>query len=131
MPKGKRPLSPHLQVYRPQITSILSITHRLTGVALAGGALLLAQWVLAASYGEEAFALAQSLLGSWFGQLILLGLTFALFYHLANGLRHLAWDAGWGYEMDKLTTSGWTVVAFSVAMTGLTFIGAYAAAGVF
>ena len=129
MASDNRPLSPHLQVYRPQITSILSIIHRLTGVALAAGALLFACWILAATYGEDAFVIAQRMLGSWFGQLVLLGFTFALFYHLGNGIRHLAWDAGWGFEMDKLRVSGWIVVLFSLLMTCVTFIAAYTAAG--
>ena len=129
MASENRPLSPHLQIYRPQITSILSIIHRLTGVALTAGALLFACWILAANYGEDAFALAQKMLGSWFGQLALLGFTFAFFYHLGNGIRHLAWDAGWGFEMDKLRLSGWVVVLFSLLMTGVTFIAAYAATG--
>ena len=98
-------------------------------MALSAGALLFACWILAANYGEDAFALAQKMLGSWFGQLVLLGFTFALFYHLGNGIRHLAWDAGWGFEMDKLRRSGWVVVLFSLLMTGVTFIAAYAATG--
>jgi len=129
MANTNRPLSPHLQVYRPQITSILSILHRLTGIALTGGAVLFSYWIMAATYGPEAFGHAQALLGSWIGQLILWGMTFSLFYHLANGIRHLAWDVGWGYELDKLRTSGWLTVVFAVAMTALTLVVAYSAAG--
>lgn len=125
MASGNRPLSPHLQIYRPQITSILSIVHRMTGVGLVAGALLFTYWVSSATYGPEAFARAQALLGSWFGRLVLLGLTGSLFYHLANGIRHLAWDAGWGYEMPKLKASGWAVVIISGAMTVLTFLAGY------
>lgn len=124
-----RPLSPHLQVYRPQITSILSILHRLTGVGLVAGALLFSYWISAATYGPVYFDQAQAILGSWFGRLVLLGMTFALFYHLANGIRHLAWDIGWGYEMPKLKASGLLVFLFSGAMTILTFLAAYYAAG--
>ena len=99
MASRNRPLSPHLQVYKPQLTSVLSITHRISGVALAFGAFLLANWVISATYGADAFALAQGLLGSWFGRLILFGMTLALFFHLGNGIRHLAWDIGKGFEV--------------------------------
>ncbi|MDD9876645.1 MAG: succinate dehydrogenase, cytochrome b556 subunit [Magnetovibrio sp.] len=129
MANTNRPLSPHLQVYRPQITSILSITHRITGVALTGGAVLFSYWIMAATYGPEAFARAQAVFGSWFGQLVLWGMVFSLFFHLGNGIRHLGWDIGWGYELDKLRTSGWLTVVFAVAMTVLTLVVAYAAAG--
>ena len=129
MANPNRPLSPHLQGYRPQITSILSITHRATGISLAGGALLFTYWIMAATYGPDAFATAQAVLGSWFGQLVLWAMTFSLFYHLGNGIRHLAWDAGWGFELDTVRMSGWLTVIFAVAMTVLTLIVAYSAAG--
>jgi len=130
MASGKRPLSPHLQVYRPQITSLLSIVHRLTGVALVGGALIFTYWISSATYGPEVFKLAQSILGSWVGRLVLLGMTFSLYYHLANGIRHMAWDVGWGYELPRLKITGWLVVLFAGGMTVLTFVAAYAVAGV-
>jgi len=126
MTTRNRPLSPHLQIYKPQITSILSITHRITGVALCGGAVLLTYWLMAATYGPEAFAQAQAILGSWFGRLVLFGVVFSLWYHLANGIRHLAWDAGWGFELEKLRASGIAVIAFSVILTVATFCLAYA-----
>jgi len=129
MSNANRPLSPHLQVYRPQITSILSISHRITGVILAGGCLLFAYWFIAATYGAEAFGHAQALFGSWFGQLALWGMTFCLYYHMANGVRHLLWDIGWGYEMDKVRVSGWLVLIFSAGMTALTLVIAYSVAG--
>ncbi len=131
MASGNRPLSPHLQVYRPQLTSILSILHRITGVGLWAGALLMTYWLSSATYGPEAFDRAQSILGSWFGRLVLLGLSVALYYHLANGIRHLAWDIGWGYEMDKLNITGWAVVVFTFVMTILTFLAGYWMAGAF
>jgi len=127
--KKNRPLSPHLQVYRPQITSVLSILHRITGVALAAGALLLTYWISAAGYGPETFERAQAFVGSWFGRLLLLGFTFSLFYHFANGIRHLAWDAGWGFELPTLRLSGWIVVIFSIVATAATFIAGYAMRG--
>jgi succinate dehydrogenase / fumarate reductase cytochrome b subunit len=129
MPSVDRPLSPHLQVYRPQITSVLSILHRITGVALTFATLLLTWWLVAAAYGPEPFAGAQAFLGSWFGQLILWGFTFAVFYHLANGVRHLLWDFGWGFEISQVRTTGIVVVAFAAAATVITLIAAYAAGG--
>lgn len=129
MGNTNRPLSPHLQVYRPQITSMLSIMHRATGVALAAGTLLFTYWLLSATYGPEKFASAQSLLGSWLGQIVLWGFTFSIFYHLANGLRHLAWDAGWGFALERVRLTGWLVMLFAAAMTVLTLVVAYSAAG--
>jgi len=114
---ASRPLSPHLQIYRPQITSVLSISHRATGLALSVGTLLLVWWLVALARGPEAFASAQSFVGSWFGRLLLLGWTFSLFFHLANGIRHLCWDAGYGFEIKTATISGWVVVAVSAALT--------------
>ena len=131
MASGDRPLSPHLQVYRPQITSILSILHRITGVGLWAGALLMTYWIASATYGPETFAQAQSILGSWFGRLVLLGLTVAMFYHLGHGIRHMAWDIGWGYEMKMLTLTGWALLVFTLVMTLLTFLAGYWVAGAF
>lgn len=112
-----RPLSPHLQVYRPQLTSMLSITHRATGVALSVGAILLVVWLAAAAAGPHRYAQVNAFLGSWFGMLLLIGWTWALFFHLCNGIRHLAWDVGWGFELPQLYASGWAVLVGSVAMT--------------
>ena len=116
---AQRPLSPHLQIYRRQITSVLSISHRATGVALSAGALLLVWWLVALASGPAAFATAQGFIGSWLGRLLLLGWTFSLFFHLANGIRHLFWDAGYGYELKTTYASGWTVVVASVVLTVL------------
>jgi succinate dehydrogenase / fumarate reductase cytochrome b subunit len=120
-----RPLSPHLQVYRPQITSVLSILHRMTGIALTVGTLLLAYWLIAAASGPEAFAAAQSFIGSWIGVILMLGWSFSLFYHLGNGIRHLAWDAGWGFELETATMTGWIVVGASAGLTLLSWILAF------
>ncbi len=125
MKSQQRPLSPHLQIYRPQITSVLSITHRMTGVALWVGALFFTYWLAAAVYGPEAFNRAQDLMASWFGRLILFGWTFCLFYHLSNGIRHIAWDYGWGFEMPQLRATGWIVVIASLTLTALTWISAF------
>lgn len=129
MASRRRPLSPHLQVYRPQITSVLSITHRLTGLVLAIGALAMAYWLTAPAYGAAAFDRAQAVMGSWFGQLVLIGFTFALYYHLANGVRHLAWDAGWGFELPVLRATGWIVVLAAVGLTVVTWAVVWLTAG--
>jgi succinate dehydrogenase / fumarate reductase cytochrome b subunit len=126
---NNRPLSPHLQIYRPQITSVLSILHRMTGVALAVGLLLLTYWLSAAAYGPEAFSRAQDFLGSWVGLLLLFPWTYCLFYHLCNGIRHLFWDAGWGLELQAIRASGIVVVAASLALTAALWISAFALEG--
>ena len=119
---ASRPLSPHLQVYKWQITMVLSISHRATGVALSVGTLLLVWWLVALATGPQAFAVAQGFVGSWLGRLLLLGWTFSLFFHLANGIRHLFWDAGYGYEIKTTTVSGLAVVAASVALTVIAWV---------
>jgi len=123
-----RPLSPHLQVYRPQLTSVLSICHRATGIALAGGAVLLVYWLASLAGGETSYAAANAFMLSWFGQLILFLFTFAGFYHLCNGIRHLYWDSGRGFDLESVYLSGRVVVAVSVVLTFLTWIVAYAKA---
>lgn len=125
MAASNRPLSPHIQIYRPQITSVLSILHRITGVALTFGTLLMTWWLVAAAYGPDAFATVQTFLGSIIGNLLLWGFTFALFYHLGNGIRHIAWDFGWGFELSQLRASGIAMVVFAGAMTLITAIVAY------
>lgn len=112
-----RPLSPHLQVYRPQLTSVLSILHRGTGVVLSLGTLGLVCWLLAAASGPQALASVQAFYGSWLGQLVLLGWSYALFYHLCNGIRHLFWDAGRALDIDEVYRSGWLMLGASVALT--------------
>ena len=124
-----RPISPHLQVYRPQLTSVLSILHRITGVALAVGTILLVYWLIAAASGPEAFASAEALIGSRLGRILLFGWIFALYFHLANGIRHLFWDAGFGFELKTVYASGWTVVALAAVLTLLSFIAGFALMG--
>ena len=126
MQKSQRPLSPHLQIYRPQLTSVLSITHRATGIALVLGTLVLVYWLLAAASGAEAYGSAQQLLGSWPGRILLLGFSFALFFHLCNGIRHLFWDAGLGFELKTAYASGKAVIAVAIAKTLLAWPLAYA-----
>ncbi|MFM7066685.1 MAG: succinate dehydrogenase, cytochrome b556 subunit [Gammaproteobacteria bacterium] len=115
----ERPLSPHLQVYRFAYTMALSILHRATGIALSAGLLVLAWWLVAAAAGEEAYALVRSCLGSLPGQVVLVGASFAFFYHLCAGLRHLAWDLGYGFEKATARRSGAAVVAGAIALTAL------------
>ena len=129
MSSKPRPLSPHLQVYRPQITSITSITHRLTGLLLALGFLLLTYWLLAVAGGAEAYLNANAFFTSFFGRLMLLGVVFSFFYHLCNGIRHLAWDTGRGLEIEVARKSGYLVVAGGVGLTLLFYLYAYGAFG--
>lgn len=129
MADDQRPLSPHLQIYRPQVTSVLSITHRLTGVVLAFAALLLTYWLASAAYGPESFTRAQMVMESWFGRLVLFGFTFSLFYHLCNGIRHLGWDLGWGFDLVKLRLTGVVVMIASMALTVLSWMMAYGHVG--
>ena len=115
MPTANRPLSPHLQVYKPQLTSVLSISHRATGIALSVGALYLVWQLLAAASGPDAYEVFQSFAGSWLGLLVLLGWSVCLFYHLLNGIRHLVWDAGYGFTLEATYKSGrWVLVGTAV-----------------
>ena len=113
----RRPLSPHLQVYTPQITSILSIMNRVTGLALSIGTLLLVWWLVAAASGPAAFDRVQWFIGSPVGLFMLFGWTASLFYHFFGGIRHLVWDAGYGYDLPQTHMSGWAVVIATVAAT--------------
>ncbi len=122
MAQDKRPLSPHLQVYRWQLTSVLSITHRGTGILLTLGTLLLVYWLLAIAAGPGAYESAQALLGSWLGKAVLFLWTLALYYHLCNGIRHLFWDAGFGFELKTVYASGMAVVIATVVLTVVTWI---------
>lgn len=121
MTSRTRPLSPHLQIYRLPLLAIMSITHRATGVALSIGALLLAYWLGSAAYGPDAFAHASGIIGSPIGYLALFGWTVALFYHLCNGIRHLLWDSGWGFELPQAYKSGYVVMAATAVLTVVTW----------
>jgi succinate dehydrogenase / fumarate reductase cytochrome b subunit len=127
--RAGRPLSPHLQVYKWQWTMALSILHRVTGVALAVGTLLLVWWLASAAYGEAAYAEARAFLGSWIGQLLLLGWSAAFFYHLANGIRHMLWDTGRLLDLKGAYRSGMLVLAATVVLTAAAWLGAYVAMG--
>lgn len=129
MNASNRPLSPHLQVYSPQLTSVLSISHRATGLVLSVGSLLLVYWLLALAAGPEAYETARAFFASWLGRLILLALTFSLFYHLCNGIRHLFWDVGMGFEIKTVYASGRAVVSGAIVLTLVSWIAAYTMAG--
>jgi len=124
-----RPLSPHLQIYRPQLTAALSILHRASGVFLAIGSLQLVYWLNALAQGPDSYAQAQAIFGSPVGQLILLPWVLALFYHLCNGIRHLFWDMGLGFEITSVYASGKLVVVAAVVLTLITYGVAYSMQG--
>ncbi|HVB81742.1 MAG TPA: succinate dehydrogenase, cytochrome b556 subunit [Candidatus Binataceae bacterium] len=115
--KRARPRSPNVQIYRPQLTSVLSILNRITGIALSVGAVGLVMWLVAASAGPGAYAAVQGAIASWIGQIVLFGATFAFFLHLCGGIRHLIWDTVHGFELRAVYISGWAVVAASVVLT--------------
>lgn len=115
------PLSPHVQIYRPQLTSGMSIMHRITGVALSVGTLVLLYWLVAAAQGMEAYEAAQHCIGSLPIQLLLVGWSFAFYYHLCNGVRHLLWDSGWGFDLGTAYKTGYAVLGASLLLTMLTW----------
>lgn len=117
-----RPLSPNIQIYRPQLTSVLSIANRITGLALSAFAVFLVIWLAAAATGPQEFAAVQSIIGSWVGQLLMAGCLFSFFMHLCGGIRHLFWDAGYGFQLRTIYASGWAVVLSSFLLTGATWV---------
>jgi len=129
--KSHRPLSPHLQIYSPMLTMMLSIVHRLTGAALYFGTILLAWWLIAAAVGPEYFAFVQDFMGSYLGRLILFGYTWALIHHMFGGLRHLIWDTGRGFElataefMARLTIGGSVITTLVIWVAGYWMMGAW------
>lgn len=118
----QRPLSPNIQLYRPQLTSVLSILNRLTGVLLSVAAIGLVIWLLAAAAGPQSYAAVLTAFTSWVGQVVLFGCTFAFFLHFLGGIRHLVWDTVHGFELGTIYLSGWTVVAASVVLTAVAWI---------
>lgn len=119
---GGRPLSPHLTVYRPQITSVLSIFHRASGCFMALSMVLIVWWFLAAATGSEYFELVDGLITSWIGGLVMIGSAAAFFYHLCNGVRHMWWDMGNGFELDQVTVSGYVTMGAAAALTIIVLI---------
>lgn len=122
MATGSRPISPHLQIYRWYFTMALSILHRVTGVALAGFLVFVTWWLMALASGPEAYARFAWWIDSWLGGLVLVLVTIAMFYHLLNGVRHLAWDMGWGYDPQVARQTGVWVLAGTAVLTLLTWI---------
>lgn len=121
-PPPLRPLSPHLQVYKPQITSVLSITHRLTGIGLTLGIFFFIYWLAAIASGPSGYAQAIDFFNGLFGQTVLALCLLGGYYHLANGIRHLAWDMGYGFSLKAVAITGWLVVVSSILLTLLTWI---------
>jgi succinate dehydrogenase / fumarate reductase cytochrome b subunit len=122
MAKATRPLSPHLQIYRWYLTMALSIAHRASGVALSVGLIFLTLWLMALAGGAESFATIEWWKDSVLGFLFLFGMTFVLAYHLGNGIRHLAWDMGYGFEPEVARSSGIAVLIFAAIVTLLTWL---------
>ena len=124
-----RPLAPHLQIYRWPITMGTSILHRITGVGLAMGTLLMTWWLVAASNGPDSYAVFETAAAHWFGRLVLFGFTLALVYHAMNGVRHLLWDAGIGLNLQAANRSGLIVYGLTLVTTVLIWVAAYQSMG--
>jgi succinate dehydrogenase / fumarate reductase cytochrome b subunit len=126
---SERPLSPHLGIYRWQLTMALSILHRITGAALAVGTVVLVAWLWAAAYDEKCFANIHDFFSGWFGKILLMGWTFAFYFHFWNGIRHLFWDMGKGFTIPVAYRTGWTVIGASFIFTVITWINLLTATG--
>ncbi len=126
---SERPMSPHLQIYRWPITMLTSITHRATGMANAAGTLLLAAWLVSLTAGPEAYAMVMDLMASILGRIVLLGFTWSMSFHLLNGIRHLFWDAGHGFELTTANATGKLVLFLSVLVTIAIWVLAYSVRG--
>ncbi len=125
----QRPLSPHLQIYRLPLNAITSITHRISGIVLALGVVLVVAYLIAAAAGSQTYGLAYDGAASWVGQIVLVGFTLALYYHLCAGVRHLVWDAGWGFSLRAARLGSWVIIAVSVVLTAATWLLAYSVGG--
>ena len=117
-----RPLSPHLQVYKWQLTSLMSIGHRASGIALSLGTFLIVFWLVALAAGPELFSYVHQFISHWFGQFILFGFSVVLFYHLLNGIRHLSWDLGYGFDISNVYKTGYAVLVASLILTSITWL---------
>ncbi|MCB1361730.1 MAG: succinate dehydrogenase, cytochrome b556 subunit [Rhodobacter sp.] len=120
--RGNRPLSPHLQIYRLPLVAKISIMTRITGVGMMAGGILVVWWFVAGAYSPDYFAVADALLTSWFGLLVLVGSLWALWFHFANGIRHFFFDLGKGFDLPTVARSNWYVIGASVVLTGLTLL---------
>ena len=119
------PLSPHLQIYRWQITSVLSILHRVSGVVTSIGSVVLVTWLLSIGIGEEAFNFINLIFFSFFGRAVLIGITLAVCFNALNDIRHLFWDYGYGFSLNIVKITGWLIVIMSVTFTVLIWLFAY------
>lgn len=124
--KNNRPLSPHLQIYKPILTMVMSILHRITGAALYGGTILVVWWLVAAAAGPAYFAFVNEVYGSILGRLVLFGFTWALVHHMLGGLRHFIWDMGYGFGREAREWLARATIIGSVALTLLLWIVGYA-----
>ena len=129
MSSNNRPLSPHLDVYRLPLSALISIVHRGTGAFLTIGTVVLVWWLMALAGGEQSFNEAQEFMGGFFGKLILFGWSFALFFHLANGIRHLVWDAAYCFEKSDVEKSSYIVLGAAGFLTVLVWIIAFSTGG--
>lgn len=125
----ERPLSPHLQTYRFTLTMAMSIVHRLTGVALYFGTLLLVWWLIAAASGPAAYSSVQGFTSSFVGRLIVFGYTWALLHHLLSGIRHFIWDLGYGFKANDREALTWSALIGGISLTVLLWLAAYAMGG--
>ena len=123
--RRERPLSPHLQIYRPQLTSVLSVFHRATGIALSAGAVVLVVWVVAVAVGGPVWDWMSWFLDSWVGRFVLMGWSWSLMYHLCTGIRHLLWDHGRGLDLNSVYLSGYVAVAVSTVLTALVWFAGF------
>lgn len=122
MPMNERPLSPHLSIYKLDLPMVLSGLHRITGMALSVGSILLVAWIASAIHSDETFAMMSKFLGGFIGQFVLFGWTFSLIYHSVNGVRHLIWDTGKLLEVEQINSSGKFVAALTIVLTLLAWI---------
>ena len=123
--EAKRPLSPHLQIYRPMLSMMMSIMHRITGVALFFGVILLGWWLFAASHSDAYFEFVQGFFGHWFGRLVMFGFTWALIHHMLGGIRHFIWDQGKGYDLATVETLVKANLFGSIVLTVLLWVVGY------
>ena len=117
-----RPLSPHLQVYKWQLTSLMSIGHRASGIALLLGTFLIVIWLVALAAGPELFSYVNKVISHWLGQFILFGFSVMLFYHSLNGIRHLSWDLGYGFDISNVYKTGYAVLVTALILTSITWL---------
>ena len=120
--RAERPLSPHLQIYRWTVTMTVSVLHRITGVALYFGVVLLLWWLLAAAISDSAFETAESVFSHWLGELVLFGFSWALIHHMLGGIRHLIWDTGRGLDLRSANQLAWANIGGSIVLTVLLWI---------